>query len=127
MFSFRKDLGLHTVQAVYMDSAVKVHPSNKTDFLTLPVTSMYPVSVRSTQDYSGPTGGSEASSGGIVITCTSQLLVCVFGCAHIHLCGVKVETEVSPLETNSSGLGRATLGAQRSLDHTYAVLPWMKH
>ena len=62
------------------------------------------------KDYSGPPGVSEASFGGIVIMCTSQLLVCVFGCVHIHLWGVKVETDVSPLETNSSGLGRTTLG-----------------
>ena len=48
MSSFRNGLGFYIVQAIYMDSAMKLHPSNKTDVLTWNVTSVYPVSIKLT-------------------------------------------------------------------------------
>ena len=48
MSSFRNGLGFHIVQAIYMDSAMKLHSSNKTDVLTWNVTSVYPVSIKLT-------------------------------------------------------------------------------
>lgn len=87
MFSFRNGLGLHSVQAVYTDSAMKLHPSIETDFLTQPVTSVYPVHLKFTPDQSGPTRGREAPFRGLVAMCTSQLLgsvsvagVCMYIC-----------------------------------------------